>query len=136
QWNVALRETHLNLHQTSGDSKPYARSCVHWKAMRPQTILWSSVLLLLTAALSLPGFSGTSPQQSAYPALDTVLTAGVQQRMAPGVVAIVVDRERVLYLGTAGQMNVRARKAMRADTIFRIASMTKPITAVAIMMLQ
>jgi len=73
---------------------------------------------------------GTSPE------LDAVLTTGVQQRMAPGVVATVVNKERVLYLGAAGQMNVRGRKAMRTDAIFRIASMTKPLTAVAIMMLQ
>lgn len=93
--------------------------------MRPHFILWPCVALLL-ATLQVP-------QQSA---LDAALTVGVQQRMAPGVVAIVVNKERVLYLGAAGQMNVRNRKAMRTDTIFRIASMTKPITAVAIMMLQ
>jgi len=90
-------------------------------------IFWTLPGLLLVTALA---------GQSSYPALDAALTAGVQQRMAPGVVATVVNKERVLYLGAAGQMNVRGRKAMRTDAIFRIASMTKPVTAVAIMMLQ
>jgi len=104
--------------------------------MRPHAILWPSVALLLAAIVSLPAVSRSSPQQSSFPALDTVLMTGAQQRLAPGVVAIVVNPERVLYLGAAGQMNVKGRKAMRTDTIFRIASMTKPFTAVAIMMLQ
>jgi methyl acetate hydrolase len=101
--------------------------------MRRHFILWPAVALLLSGALSLPAIPLQLPQHSP---LDTVLNAGVQQRMAPGAVAIVVNKERVLYLGAAGQMNVRGRKAMRPDTIFRIASMTKPVTAVAIMMLQ
>lgn len=104
--------------------------------MKPHGILWPSVAVLLAAALGLPALSGPLSQQSSFPALDSVLAAGVQQRLAPGVVAIVVDKERVLYLGAEGQMNVKGRTAMRTNTIFRIASMTKPLTAVAIMMLQ
>ena len=97
--------------------------------MRPHIVFRALVAFLMAATLALP-------QQRTSPILDATLGAGIQRRMAPGVVAIVVNRERVLYLGAAGQMNVRSRKAMRTDTIFRIASMTKPITAVAIMMLQ
>ena len=94
--------------------------------MRPH-IFWPLVGLLVATAFA---------RQGTFPTLDAVLTSGVQQRLAPGVVATVVNKERVLYLGAAGQMNVRSRKAMGTDTIFRIASMTKPVTAVAIMMLQ
>lgn len=96
----------------------------------------AAAALLLAVALSLQSISLPLQQQISVPALDAVLTAGIQQRWAPGVVAIVVNKERVVYLGAAGQMNVSGRKAMRTDTIFRIASMTKPVTAVAIMMLQ
>lgn len=104
--------------------------------MRPHFILRAAAALLLAAAPSLQSTSLPLQQQTSVPALDAVLTAGVQQRWAPGVVAIVVDKERVVYLGAAGQMNVKGRKAMRTDAVFRIASMTKPVTAVAIMMLQ
>jgi methyl acetate hydrolase len=97
-----------------------------------QTIRRGCTLLPLLGILLLSAMA----QQSTFPKLDAVLTRSVQQRRAPGVVAIVVGKDRVHYLGAAGQMNVGTRKPMRTDAIFRIASMTKPITAVAIMMLQ
>jgi len=53
----------------------------------------------------------------------------------PGVVAIVVDRDNVLYSGAAGVMDAKGAQAMQPDAIFRIASMTKPITSLGIMIL-
>ena len=41
----------------------------------------------------------------------------------------------IVQLEAQGFMDIEARTAMRKDTIFRIASMTKPITSVAVMML-
>jgi methyl acetate hydrolase len=53
----------------------------------------------------------------------------------PGVVTLIVSREGVLYEGAAGKQDVARGVAMPVDAIFRIASMTKPVTSVAIMML-
>jgi CubicO group peptidase (beta-lactamase class C family) len=53
----------------------------------------------------------------------------------PGVVAIVVSPDRVLYHEAFGKMNVAAGVDMQKDSIFRIASMTKAVTSVAVMML-
>jgi CubicO group peptidase (beta-lactamase class C family) len=53
----------------------------------------------------------------------------------PGVVTLIVNREGVLYQGAAGKQDVARGVAMPADAIFRIASMTKPVISVAIMML-
>jgi CubicO group peptidase (beta-lactamase class C family) len=53
----------------------------------------------------------------------------------PGVVEIVVDREKTLYLGAAGKFDIAKNVPMPANAIFNIASMTKPVTSVAIMML-
>jgi CubicO group peptidase (beta-lactamase class C family) len=50
----------------------------------------------------------------------------VKKGDAPAIVEIVVDREGVLYGGASGQP---------ANAIFNMASMTKPVTSVAIMML-
>jgi len=47
----------------------------------------------------------------------------------PGIVAIVVDREKVLYHEAFGRMNTAKNVPMAKDTIFRIASMTKAVTA-------
>jgi CubicO group peptidase (beta-lactamase class C family) len=53
----------------------------------------------------------------------------------PGVVVLVVATDRVLYHEAFGRMDVARGVDMRKDAIFRIASMTKPITSVAVMML-
>ena len=67
--------------------------------------------------------------------LDDVLRASVDAGHVPGVVAMVVDRDSVLYRGASGVMDATGAESMRTDAIFRIASMTKPITSVGIMML-
>ena len=53
----------------------------------------------------------------------------------PGVVALVVGREGVLYEASAGKLDTAHNVAMPVNAIFSIASMTKPVTSVAIMML-
>jgi CubicO group peptidase (beta-lactamase class C family) len=59
--------------------------------------------------------------------------------VAPGKIAggltLVARKDRVAYLSPVGQMDLARGKPMTADTIFRIYSMTKPITSVALMML-
>jgi CubicO group peptidase (beta-lactamase class C family) len=59
-------------------------------------------------------------------ALTRQMTEAVKRGDAPGVVEVVVNREGVIYKGAAG---------LPANSIFNIASMTKPVTSVAIMML-
>ena len=48
---------------------------------------------------------------------------------------IVARHGKVVHFKAHGMMDVEANKPMRKDTIFRIYSMTKPIAAVAVMML-
>ena len=52
-----------------------------------------------------------------------------------GAVTVVGRRDRVLSVEAVGSRNLQKGLAMRPDTLFRIASMTKPITALGIMML-
>jgi CubicO group peptidase (beta-lactamase class C family) len=59
-------------------------------------------------------------------ALTAQMHDAVKRGDAPAIVQIVVDRDGVLYQGASG---------LPAHTIFNIASMTKPVTSVAIMML-
>jgi CubicO group peptidase (beta-lactamase class C family) len=68
-------------------------------------------------------------------AIDAYLATAVNETKIPGVVALVTDADGVLYTGAFGQQNVAAGVPMATDTIFRIASMTKPVTSVAVMML-
>lgn len=68
-------------------------------------------------------------------ALDASLRAAVERKDVPGVVALVVDRDRVLYQGAFGVADVATGRPLTADALFRIASMTKAITSAALMQL-
>ena len=74
--------------------------------------------------------------ESGKAALDDVLRAAIDAGDVPGVVAMVVDRDSILYQGAFGIMDAAGEESMRSDAIFRIASMTKPITSVGIMMMR
>jgi CubicO group peptidase (beta-lactamase class C family) len=52
-----------------------------------------------------------------------------------GVVAMVWRKGEILRLDTIGKRDIENDKPMQRDTLFRIASMTKPVTSVAAMML-
>ncbi len=66
----------------------------------------------------------------------TVLQAAVEKQEIAGAVALVADAKKILHLGAVGQADLAAGKPMSTDAMFWIASMTKPITGAAIMMLQ
>ena len=68
--------------------------------------------------------------------LDRLLHAAVERRDVPGVVAEVANGERTLYRGAFGKLDERGAVDMSADAIFQFASMTKPVTSVAVMMLK
>ena len=54
----------------------------------------------------------------------------------PGAVTLVATRDRVTHLAATGHAGPEGTAPMRKDAIFWIASMTKPITGTAILMLQ
>ena len=53
----------------------------------------------------------------------------------PGILTQVYRKGHLVHTGICGHMDLERRKPMREDAIFRIYSMSKPITAVALMML-
>ena len=67
--------------------------------------------------------------------LDTVMQGYVDRNEVAGVVTLVARRGKVVHFSAAGQRDVENGAAMTHDTIFRMASMTKPIASVALMML-
>ncbi len=68
------------------------------------------------------------------------IAAAMQEMIAakevPGAVTLVATRDRVTHLAATGQAGPEGNRPLREDSIFWIASMTKPITGTAIMMLQ
>lgn len=67
--------------------------------------------------------------------IGTVLQGYVDQNKLTGLIAVVARYGKVAYRERFGMMDLEADKPMQFDTIFRIYSMTKPITSVALMML-
>lgn len=59
----------------------------------------------------------------------------IDRGQVPGVVTLIARQGQVVHLESAGHRDVEARTPMTPDTIFRVASMTKPIVAAALMML-
>jgi len=79
--------------------------------------------------------AATTPKPDPTNALSNFLVEAVRDGDVPGVVVLVVSAEREIFHEAFGKMDVAAGVAMRKDAIFRIASMTKPITSTAVMML-
>jgi CubicO group peptidase (beta-lactamase class C family) len=63
------------------------------------------------------------------------MQAFVDHHEAGGIVTLIARDGKVVDVNASGFQDVESRTAMRTDTIFRIASMSKPITSVAVMML-
>lgn len=53
-----------------------------------------------------------------------------------GGVTLVASRGRIAHFEAHGLMNLESKRSMAKDSIFRIMSMTKPVTAVAVMMME
>ncbi len=64
-----------------------------------------------------------------------VMQRYVNQGKLAGIITLVARDGKVVHLERLGLMDLEAGKPMQFDTIFRIYSMTKPITSVALMML-
>jgi CubicO group peptidase (beta-lactamase class C family) len=67
--------------------------------------------------------------------LGAVIAGEIERGRMPGAVALVARRGRIGYFESFGQRDAVAGAPMAKDAIFRIYSMTKPITSVAAMML-
>ncbi len=67
--------------------------------------------------------------------IDAAMQRYIDQKKLAGIVTLVARRGSVIHFKKFGMQNIKANKPMALDTIFRIYSMTKPITSVALMML-
>lgn len=90
--------------------------------------------LLVTVALALAVLTPAA-QSSSTASLDSQLKAAIEEAGVPGLVVIAANRQAIVYRGAFGFADVSEKRPMTTDAIFRIASMTKPITSVAAMQL-
>ena len=111
-----------------------------------QALARRSVLVLVTTAL-LGGATSlraedpvVSPESVGFStdglkALRQTMRALVDDGKLAGVTTLVARHGKVVYLDAYGVQDLATRKPVTKDTIFRLASMTKPIVGVAMMML-
>ena len=67
--------------------------------------------------------------------MDRVLKKEVDAGNLPGASALVLRGGKEIYYGAFGMADKEQARPMRRDTIIRLFSMTKPVTAVAVMIL-
>jgi len=67
--------------------------------------------------------------------LDAMLEEAIQKEQVPGLVAMVVKDGKIVYHSAKGYADVSKGTRMERNSIFRIASQTKAITATAVMIL-
>lgn len=88
----------------------------------------------LALLLSLPNLHAEANPKT--PKITDRMQEMIQAKEIPGAVTLVATRERVTHLEATGSADAAGKKPLRKDSIFWIASMTKPITGAAILMLQ
>lgn len=81
-------------------------------------------------------FASTLAAQPQLPAVDAAMRQAIAEKEIVGSVTLVATKDKIAHLGLNGVANVEANRPMKADTLFWIASMTKPVTGVALLMLQ
>lgn len=100
------------------------------------------IALLLTPAVAAwgqspvavsPEKSGLSKERLDY--LSSILQTHVKEERMAGVTALIAHHGKIGYFESFGTRDVDAGDPMEKDSIFGIASMTKPITSAAVMML-
>jgi len=67
--------------------------------------------------------------------LTQMLRTNIDAGEIPGAVLLIARRGKIAYFESLGLLDPQAKTPMRKDAIFRIYSMSKPITTVAAMML-
>lgn len=76
------------------------------------------------------GFS--SPRLAA---VNKLIHGYIKAGLIPGAIAVIARQGKLVLLNVYGDMDIEQHKPMREEAIFRIYSMTKPLTAVALLIL-
>ena len=109
-------------------------------------LLMRTPFFALCLALALVGPAVAEPLPSVDPdrvglasaplaEIDGLMQSYVNEGKLAGIVMLIARDGKVAHAGAYGQMDIEEGRPMRRDALFRIYSMTKPITGVALMTL-
>jgi CubicO group peptidase (beta-lactamase class C family) len=95
---------------------------------------------LLAAALTTQAIESAKPEALGFSSerlqrLDQAMTEKINNKQLAGAVTLLARHGKAVSFNTYGHQDIADAREMQKDTIFRIYSMTKPITSVAMMML-
>ncbi|MDM3870062.1 serine hydrolase [Porticoccus sp. W117] len=107
----------------------------------PASVLWVLSLLLACSLVRAGDLPAASPEALGMSSdrlqrLDKQLQAYVDNKKLAGSVALVARKGRVAYWKAFGYRDLESNQPMQRDTLFRIASQTKSLVSVGIMLLQ
>src|ERR1035437_9509039 len=112
---------------------------------RTKPVIWSlASSVILAAVLALPLAAGQVPTGKPEEAgMSTEVLQRIHEAMQrhidtgaiSGAVTLVARNGKIVHFQAHGLMDLESKKPMTTDAIFRIASMTKPVTSVAVMMM-
>ena len=108
--------------------------------MKKQLLLLVSILLSTSFLFSQKIITSPNPEAAGFSTyrlqqIDKVMNEWVRKEWMNGGVVMLVRNGKIAYYKAAGYNDVAAKTPLQKDNIFRIASQTKAITSVAIMML-
>jgi CubicO group peptidase (beta-lactamase class C family) len=95
--------------------------------------LYASLPLMAQQVALNPAKAGMDSERLAR--IPVRMKAFVDRGTIPGAVTLIARHGALASLEAVGSQDIESRKPMRTDTVFQIMSMTKPVTAVALMML-
>jgi len=106
----------------------------YWRAVIPRKL--SASLLILLAALSPWSLSAQETSRDPFAAADAVIERAITDHEIPGAVLVVGHAGAVAHRKAFGLRALEPRsEPMTPDTIFDLASLTKPFTAICVMRL-
>ena len=95
-----------------------------------------NVALALSLAALLPALALAQANAPKLPGVTSAIQTALDAQEISGAVTVVVTKDTVLHRAALGFADLAEQKPMQSDTIFWIKSMTKPVTGVAILLLQ
>ncbi len=90
---------------------------------------------LLPALVASALFTSVVCAAPKLPGVGAAMDAMIAKNEIAGAVTVVVAKDKIVHLESNGHADVAAKRAIAPDSVFWIASMSKPITGVAILML-
>jgi CubicO group peptidase (beta-lactamase class C family) len=105
----------------------------HHRAPLAPRLLVAAVGLLAAACAAVPPASVSLEARENR--MSEIADTAIEKSLAPGILIMIRDREGLVYSSVRGLDDIDSARPLREDSLFRMYSMTKPVTSTVAMML-